>query len=45
MEQSSEPSQQQIDKVHAEVVAALETMYYRHRHLMPGFENRPLHIN
>ena len=45
VEQCSKPTQQQVDKVHAEVVACLEAMYYRHRHLMPGFENRPLHIN
>ena len=45
VEQCSQPSQQQVDKVHAEVVATLEALYYRHRHLMPGFEDRPLHIN
>ena len=42
--QRDKPTDKEVEQLHAKVVAAIETLYYRHRHLVPGFENRPLII-
>ena len=42
--QNDSPSDKEVAQLHSQVVATIEAMYYRHRHLVPGFETRPLII-
>ena len=44
VKQSDNPSAAEVDRVHALLVESLSRMYAEHRHLVPGWENRPLHI-
>lgn len=42
--QVDHPSHEQVDKVHAEVVAAVKQLYMQHRSLVPGFEHKDLDV-
>ncbi len=42
--QSDNPTPAEVDRVHALLVESLSRMYAEHRHLVPGWETRPLHI-
>lgn len=44
VEQSDNPSAAEVDRVHALLVESLSRMYDEHKHLVPGWVNRPLHI-
>lgn len=38
------PSNEEIDKVHSEFLAELTRVYEKHKHLVPGFENKKLYF-
>ena len=44
VKQCDNPTDEEVDRVHAQVVAALVQLYDRYKHLIPGWESRPLHI-
>ena len=44
MKQSDSPSAAEVDRVHALLVESLSRMFGEHKHLVPGWENRALHI-
>ena len=44
VKQSDNPSAAEVDRVHGLLVESLSRMYAEHKHLVPGWENRPLHI-
>ena len=44
MKQSDSPSAAEVDRVHALLVESLSRMFEEHKHLVPGWENRALHI-
>lgn len=39
-----EPSYQEVDQLHAQVTEAVRQLYLRHRHLVPGYEDKDLEI-
>lgn len=42
--QCDNPSQEYVDEIHGKVVKALVDNYNLHRHLLPGWEKKPLHL-
>ena len=44
VKQSDKPSVAEVDRIHAEVIEAITQLYEEHKHLIPGWESRPLHI-
>lgn len=44
VKQSDSPSAAEVDRVHALLAESLSRMYAEHKHLVPGWETRPLHI-
>ena len=44
VKQSDNPSAAELDRVHALLVESLSRMYDEHKHLVPGWVDRPLHI-
>ena len=45
VEQQAEPSQEYVDQIHSQVVEAVQKLYNKHRHVLPGWEHRDLTIN
>ena len=44
VDKQENPSKQYVDEIHAQVVEALKQLYYKHRHVLPGWEHRELAI-
>ena len=44
VKQCDNPTEEEADKVHALLVEAIVQLYERYRHLIPGWESRPLII-
>jgi 2-acylglycerol O-acyltransferase 2 len=44
VEQKDDPSQEDVDEVHAQFVAALKALFDGHKHMMPGWESKQLTI-
>ena len=44
VKQSDSPSAAEVDKVHALLVESLSRMFEEHKHLVPGWESRALHV-
>jgi hypothetical protein len=42
VKQCDNPTDEEVDRLHALVVEALVQLYERYKHLLPGWENRPL---
>lgn len=42
--QQDDPSREYVDAVHAQVVEAVQQLYNKHRHVLPGWESRDLTI-
>lgn len=42
VKQHDNPSQAYVDEIHAKVIKSLVDNYELHRHLLPGWEERPL---
>ncbi|CAL8461777.1 g1308 [Coccomyxa elongata] len=40
VKQAAEPSAEEVDRVHAAVVAAIRSLFDQHKHLIPGWENK-----
>jgi hypothetical protein len=44
VKQCDNPTEDEVDRVHALVVEAVLQLYERYKHLIPGWEDRPLVI-
>lgn len=44
VKQATEPSAEEVDRVHAAVVAAIRSLFDQHKHLIPGWQHRVLQI-
>lgn len=44
VEQTNEPSKEYVDQIHAQVVTAVQELYNKHRHILPGWDTRDLTI-
>lgn len=44
VKQNDNPTDEQVAETHGRVVKALENLYETHKHLIPGWENKPLHV-
>ncbi len=44
VKQTDNPSAEEVDRVHAAVVAAIRSLFDQHKHLIPGWQHKVLQI-